>query len=206
MRSLDISSRRTKFLNAINVPSLEEWIHNTKDDPLPVMAMVSLLQRSGCCLKILDLQHISAPPDDLSILFQAMPSLERLQLEFKSVTNADGVMDDILARIFNSPSGNSTVPSEEASRESFLPRLRVMKCTTSCTTAGFSWNHIPQLYRQGHRRSLTFKSAAEESHISDETALQLLMLIDEGVDLQILDETTEKGGDFLENFRKRCSL
>jgi hypothetical protein len=82
-----------------------------------------------------------------------------------------------------------------------------MKCTTSCTTAPFSWNRIPQLYRQGHRRSLTLKSAAEESHISDEIALQLLKLIDEGVDLQILDETTEGGGDFLENFRKRvCSL
>jgi hypothetical protein len=33
----------------------------------------------------------------------------------------------------------------------------------------------------------------------DETALQLLQLVDEGVDLQISDQSI--GGDFLENFR-----
>jgi len=54
----------------------------------------------------------------------------------------------------------------------------------------FSWDRIPQLYHQGYRRSLTLRSAAEESHISDDTALQLLELTDEGVNLQILDKTT----------------
>jgi len=207
--SLNFTSRGTKFLDAINVPSLEEWVQNTDGGPLSVTAMVSLLERSGCCLKILSLQHISAPPDNLSILFEAMPSLERLQLHFYSVKNADGVMDDILARIFNSPPGNSTIPSEEASRESFLPHLQFMECIplSYATFAPFSWNHIPQLYRQGHRRSLTLRSTADESHISDGTALQLLKLIDEGVDLQICDKTTKGGGDFLENFRKKlCSL
>jgi hypothetical protein len=83
-----------------------------------------------------------------------------------------------------------------------------MECITSfAKSPPFSWNHIPQLYRQGHRRSLTLKSAAKESHITDETALQLLKLTDEGVDLQIHDRTTNAGGDFLHNFRKRfCSL
>ena len=46
-------------------------------------------------------------------------------------------------------------------------------------------------------------SAAKESHISDDTALQLLKLTNEGVDLQIFVRTTEEGGNFLENFRKR---
>ena len=166
LRSLNCSYSGTRFLEAINVPSLEEWVHNTEGDPLPVTAMVSLLKRSGCCLKILNLLNISTPSDDLSILFQAMPSLERLQLDFWSVKNTDGVINDILARIFNSPSksGNSTISSEDASRESFLPRLQFMECITSCGTAPFSWNHIPQLYRQGHRRSLTLKSTAKESH------------------------------------------
>ena len=50
------------------------------------------------------------------------------------------------------------------------------------------------------------KSSANGSHITDETALQLLNLTNEGVDLQILDIMTEGGGDFLENFRKEvCS-
>ena len=202
LRSLDSSSTGTRFLEAINVPSLEEWTHS---GPLPMTAMVSLLKRSGCCLKILNLRNISAPPDDLSNLFQAMPSVERLRLHFRL---PNGIMDDILARIFNSPPGNSTIPSEDASHESFLPYLQFMECTTFDGTEPFSWNRIPRFYRQGHRRSLTLKSAAKESHISDDTALQLLKLTDEGVDLQILDTTpTKVGGNFLENFRKRvCSL
>jgi hypothetical protein len=113
-------------------------------------------------------------------------------------------MDDILARIFNSSPCNSTIPSEEASRQSFLPLLQVLECMPSFTMfAAFSWNRIPQLYGQGHRRSLALKSAAEESHISDDTALQLLKLTDEGMNLQIFDRITKGGGDFLENFRKR---
>ena len=201
LRSLDISYGGTTFLDAINVPSLEEWIHNTEGAPLPLAAMVSLIQRSGCCLKILNLKHISELPDDLFILFQAMLSLEHLQLHFRSVRNPQGVMDDILARIFNSPPANSAIPEETFSK-TFLPRLQFMEIRT-LATAPFSWNHLPQLYRQGHCRSLTLKSAAKESHISDDTALELLKLTDEGVDLQILDTTTRAGGDFLENFRKK---
>jgi hypothetical protein len=208
LRSLNSSCSGTRFLEAINVPSLKEWTHSAQSVlPLPVAAMVSLLKRSGCCLKILNLQHISPPRDDLSLLFEAMPSLERLKLDFWSVKNADGVMDNTLARIFNSPSGNSTYPSEDASCEYFLPCIQFVECTTYCGAALFSWNHIPQLYRQGHRRSLMLKSAAKESHISDEIALELLKLTDEGVDLQILDTTRRAGGDFLENFRKKvCGL
>jgi len=185
LRSLNSSYSGTGFLEAINVPSLEEWTHSTEDEPLPVTAMVSLLKRSGCCLKIVNLQHVLVPPGDLSVLFQAMPSLERLRLQFWSVKNADGVMDDFLAQIF--------IPLEDDSCESFLPCLQFMEYIAGCgtVTAPFSWNHVPQLYRYGHRRSLTLKSAAKESHISDKTALQLLKLVNEGVDLQILDTTTQ---------------
>ena len=207
LRSLKFLSQGTKFLDAINVPSLQEWTHNVDGGTLPVTAMVSLLKRSGCCLKILNLQHISAPFNDLLILFQGVPSLEHLRIHFCSVQHSDGVMDDILARIFNSPPDNSTIQSEAARRESFLPRLQFMEYVSISRYAPFSWDHIPELYRQGHRRSLTLKSAAKASHITDETALQLLELADEGVDLQIRDQTTRGGGDFLENFRKKvCSL
>ena len=207
LRSLNSLHSGTQFLEAINVPSLEEWTHSTMGGPLPVTAMVSLLKRSGSCLKVVNLRSIPAPSDDLSNLFQAMPSLERLKLHFCLVKNAIGVMDNILARIFNSPSSASTIPSEDASHESFLPHLQFMESTTSYGKAPFSWNHIPQLYRKGYRRSLTLKSTAKESHISDETALQLLKLTGEGVDLQIIDTTTRAHRDFLENFRKKvCSL
>ena len=41
---LDFTSRGTKFLEVINIPSLEEWIQNSDGSPLPVTAMVSLLE------------------------------------------------------------------------------------------------------------------------------------------------------------------
>jgi len=65
----------------------------------------------------------------------------------------------------------------------------------------FSWDRIPQLYRLGHKRSLTLKCSTRESRISDEISMALLELVDKGVNFQILD--TFDGGDFLENFRKR---
>ena len=207
LRSLNSSYSGTRLLDAINVPSLEEWTQNCILGPLQVTAMASLLKRSRCCLKILNLQQLSALPGDLSILLEAIPSLEQLRFHFWAVLGPDGAMDDLFARIFNSPLSNSTLPSEEATCESFLPRLQFMECTSSFKVfILFSWDRIPRLYRQGHRRSLTLKSTAKESQISDETALQLLKLTDEGVDLQILDKTTRMGGDFLENFRKRMGM
>lgn len=49
--------------------------------------------------------------------------------------------------------------------------------------------------------SLTLKSWAHKSHISDETALELLHLIEEGLDLKIYDLETSR--DFFEHFRDR---
>ena len=49
--------------------------------------------------------------------------------------------------------------------------------------------------------SLTLKSWAHKSHISDENALELLHLIEEGADLQIYDLETSR--DFFTNFRDR---
>jgi hypothetical protein len=78
-----------------------------------------------------------------------------------------------------------------------------MQCSTDQLRAPFSWDSIPELYRRGYRRSVTLKAFATHADITDETALQLLQLTEEGVDLQIVDLTM--GGDFLQNFRKRCA-
>ena len=183
----------TKFLNAINVPALEEWKHHADGDPSPITTMASLLTRSGCCLKMLDL-YLSAPSDrdNLPILLQAIPSLECLQLKFRP-------NDDIFDRIFRLPADGSIIPLADASRKTFLPCLQFMGCTEP-----FSWDRVPQLYRQGHRRSLTLKSPINRSLISDKSAMELLELVDEGAKFQIID--TSESGDFLENFRKRRKL
>ena len=52
--------------------------------------------------------------------------------------------------------------------------------------APFSWDRIPQDFSQGHRRSLTLKSAVFKIYITAETALQLVQIVDEGVHLQIV--------------------
>jgi hypothetical protein len=191
LRILLTGSGVTKFLNKINIPSLEEWNHHADSHPSHLLTtMVSLLTRSGCCLKRLDL-YLSAPSDrdDLPILLQTMPSLERLRLSFRP-------NDDIFDRIFHSPADGSIISLGNASRETFLPRLQFMECTEPC-----SWDRVPQLYRQGDRRSLTLEFPTDRSQTSDETAMELLELVDEGAKFQIID--TAENGDFLEIFRKR---
>jgi hypothetical protein len=195
IRSLDLSDETAKFLNMIKTPALEEWTHFPKDR-LPVDAMVSLITRSGCCLKILNLKHISARSQDLPTLFRAMPSLERLQITSRT-RNVNNVMDDILVQIFRSPPDKSAIPVDP-NHDTLLPRLRFLECKTR-----FSWDRVPQLYRQGHRHSLTLKSPTNRSQTSDETAMELLKLVDEGAKFVISDSV--KGGDFLANLRKRIT-
>ena len=195
VRSLDLSINAAKFLDMITVPALEEWTH-FPEGRLPVNAMVSLIKRSGCCLKIMNLENISSRSQNLPTLFEAMPSLERLQIEFRT-RNVNDVMDDILVRIFRSPPDKSAIPAD-ASHHMLLPRLQFMECKTP-----FSWDRIPQLYRQGHRHSLMLKSSTNRSQTGDETAMGLLELVDEGAKFLISDNV--EGGDFLANLRKRIT-
>jgi hypothetical protein len=189
LRILVTPHEATKFLDAIVVPALEEWTHDGDSDPSLVTTMVSLLKRSGCCLKVLDFTGAS---DDLPILLQAIPSLERLQLKYQ----LSDVLHDIFDRIFRSPVDGSIIPLGDTGREPFLPRLQFMEYETP-----FSWDRVPQLYRQGDRHSLTLKFPTDMLETSDETAMELLKLVDEGAKFQIVD--TFHGGDFLENFRNK---
>jgi len=194
----------TNFLDAITLPRLEilsQDMSNTKH--LPMEAMLSFLNRSGCSLKVLKLEAISPQSTGLRSLLQRLPSLEWLQLLFKWGFQNTTVMDEILTHIFDPAAGDSDVLVPDVTREPFLPRLQFLECLTESGVAPFSWDRIPQLYRQGHRWSLALRSAAFPSHITDETALQLLQLVDEGVGLEI--HARPKGGDFLTNFRHRIS-
>ena len=191
LRILGTSHGATKFLSAIVVPALEEWTHYAHGDPSFVTTMVSLFTRSGCCLKMLDLSTAS---DDLPILLQAIPSLERLQLRYQP----SDVLHDIFDRIFRSLADRGVIPLGDTDHETFLPCLQFMEYAKT-----FSWDRIPHLYRQGNRHSLTLKFPTNRSQTSDETATELLKLVDEGAKFQILD--TFDGGDFLANFRA-CSV
>jgi hypothetical protein len=201
LRSITLTGDIEDFLEAIALPSLEEWTQSIEGENLPVAAMVSLFKRSGCHLKVLDLADF---PDDsraLNILLQAMPSLERIELTFDwRVSNISTIMDDVLARIFHPAPDSSNISVEEPTHQSFLPRLQYMCCKSPELVDPFSWERIPQLYR-GHRRSLVVNTVVNKADITDETAFQLLQLADEGLDLQIFDASM--GGYFLDIFRKR---
>jgi hypothetical protein len=169
---------------------------------LPVADMVSFFKRSGCCLKVLHLTSLTFYSKGLNTLLQAIPTLERIHLSFDNeFGGVNDMMDDILARIFRPGPGSGIIMVEGHTPESFLPHLQFMECSTLFRDPLFSWDRILQLYRQGHRRSLALKTIVKKPNITDETALQLLQLADEGLNLQIFDISIR--GCFLENFRKR---
>jgi len=198
LRSLKVTDYYIEdFLSAITLPSLEEWTQTLAGAYRPVETMLYLLEQSGCYLKVLNLERVPPRPSEdfegLNMLFEAMPSLEHIELSFESACYYN--MDDILTRIFH--------PPEDPAPASFLPCLQSMHCI--CISYGncppFSWDRIPELYHQSHRQSLALKSTFEVPCISDDTALQLLQLTDEGVDLQIID--SDGGRELLKYFRER---
>ena len=136
--------------------------------------MVSLLQHSGCNLKILNLVCVPLTSTNFRLLLQAIPSLEYLKLYISQDQSHKGEMDDIFTQIFCSPFVTSAIPLEETTRKLFLPCLQFLYCAgDNVKLAPFSWDHIPQLYYQGHRHSLTLESIVYESHISDDVVHQL---------------------------------
>jgi len=204
LRSLRLSTSYDikDFLEALNLPSLEEWTQDVHSQELPVAATLSLFERSGCRLKVLHLTTLPHDLEGLTTLLQAIPSLERLRLSFRHGLGVNIMMDDILARIFRPAPGSSNSSGDDPASGSFLPLLQFMECTTLGRYAPFTWDRIPQLYRQGHQRSLTLSSVVHKLDITDETALQLLELTDEGLDLQIFD-LSMGGCNFLKKFRER---
>jgi hypothetical protein len=152
LRSLDLSTFYVKdVVDAINLPSLDEWTQNLGIQSQPVATMLSFLKRSGCCLKVLNLDNICHSSDILSTLLQEIPSLERIRLSYNSVYRGKDVMNDVLSRIFD------PVP-EDCTPGSFLPHLKFIECKMEDKEAPFSWSSIPKFYHNSHRRSLTLKA------------------------------------------------
>ena len=60
-----------------------------------VVAMLSLLEHSGCCLKVLNLDELHPPFKDLDTLLESIPSLECIWLS--SILHRGGnIVFDIL--------------------------------------------------------------------------------------------------------------
>jgi hypothetical protein len=201
LRLLDLSGEHSeKLLEAISLPCLEEWTMYMGYSGNIAAAMLSLLKRSDCRLKVLNLDELHPPSEDLDALLESVPSLERIRLSSMFYSGGDIVLD-ILSRIFCSVSGSSDISGETPTSECFLPHLQFIECRSDKLITPFSWDSIPELYRRDHQRSLTLKAFATHADIPDKTALQLLQFAEAGADFQIVDLSA--GGDFLQNFRKR---
>ena len=108
-------------------------------------------------------------------------------------------MDKIVTRIFYSVPGDN-ISVEDRVHEFFLPHLQFIEVKMDNTGTPLSWASLLKSCREGHRRSITLRVLVRKSDLSDDLAVQLLQLTDEGVDLQIIDKVT---GDLLEDFRNR---
>lgn len=200
LRSLNTCYSSRDIFNVISFPSLEEWVHNMNmgNGQHDCASMISFLDRSNCFLKILDFQ--GDIPEDLPDFLQATPFLESLCLPFAFTVEDTAIMDDIFTRMSRSTPVSSV---EGTASGSFLPHLQYIECGAIDDIFPFTWALIPQLYHQGHRRSLTLEcraGGAYESQISDETALELLQLVEEGVALQIYSRDEK---DLLKKLRKK---
>jgi hypothetical protein len=200
LRSLNTNYNTESLFYVINAPSLEEWTHDLSDIQNDCPDLISLLETSNCFLKVLKLK--GNLPDDLCDLLQATPFLERLYLPFSWPT-CTAKLDDMFTRMSGTTLDSDVSSVEGAALGSFLPHLRFLECRASPnpTIYSFTWDLIPHLYHQGHRWSLTLDFWVHESVISDETALQLLQLVEEGADLRICEVDTKR--DLLKKFRKR---
>ncbi|KIM39383.1 hypothetical protein M413DRAFT_198594 [Hebeloma cylindrosporum] len=204
LRSLDLLTVYPEnFLDVINLPSLEEWSMDMGFGSA-VAAMQSFLTRSGCHLRVLNLDRLGYSSKNIESLLEQIPTLERLRLSSMWKYGDGDVPYDILTRIFWAVPSSRNIRRGNPTHEPFLPRLQVVECTTDESFLSFSWDDIPRLYSRGHRRSVTLKAFATHSDMTDETALRLLRLTEEGVDLEIGDLT--ESGDFLQNFRKRMCV
>jgi len=128
LRSLNLETRNLEnILDAITLPSLKEWTQKTYGGGLPVAAIISFLERSGCPLKVLNLYTVPPPRAvDLITLLQAFHSLEHLCLRFRDGVYPATVMDDILTRIFRPVPGSNDI-WVDASIDSFLPNLQYVE-------------------------------------------------------------------------------
>jgi len=199
LRSFEVSPgyRLQSVLEALNLPSLEEWTIDVGLGHTAMAAMQALLKRSGSRLKVLNLHRLHPSSEHLYTLLQSTPSLERMRL-IPFQTSACDFPLEILTQILCPGPGSSDISVGSATSASFLPHLQVIEFVKA---GPFPWGRIQRLCRQGHRRALKLKVSTAQANITDDTALQLLRLTEEGVKLQIVDLTS--GEDFLQNFKKR---
>ena len=158
---------------ALAVPALARLSYAFPGDD-PIDEMISLIRRSSCQVKTLRCDDIAQPRD----LVRLMPSLEEITLGMDSLDDVM-LLDEFLERLSDPPPLDPTNDDHKA----FLPCLRYL-CFEGCQV--FSYDRLYDMLSCSHRKSMVFKAFVVSSLVgTDDVALRLLRLVDEGVDLSI---------------------
>jgi hypothetical protein len=174
------------FIEALELPSLEEYYLESVGSDIAVDNVVSLLNRSGCRLKQLWLLLDGRPVlEDLIKLLDVVPCLQTLRLEFW----CPSFMDDFLQRLSLSLPVAGNIPG-------FLPRLQSLVLFSREVSL---WSCIPHIYSWPHRKLLSLEIDTDLTIlIDDDTLHKILHLINEGINIRIL----ERGEDYLRQFKQ----
>ena len=174
-----------KIINSLELPSLESWsIEAVESEENVVDIMTSLLQRSGCSLKTLNMVQDRAPAvEDFERLLQAAPCLQHLSVHFYN--SATPVMDNILERI-----SESALPQIQTGPTSgFLSDLQSLQLTGHELSA---WACIPLIFRLPHRKLLDLYISMHFVTIGDDVLGELVQLVGQGIKLRIYDRANNR--------------
>jgi hypothetical protein len=188
-----------QIIDYMELPCLEEWSYMGKSWRIPLVNLLSLLERSSCHLKVVKISALDPSCiDDFRAFLEAIPSLEHLSFSL-GLSNGQSTLNNILDRLCNSvPSGTSM--TESASQ--FLPHLRTSDI--GANNVPFSWDRVLAIFRSSNRGSLSMKFTFLNIHIEqieDVVAHQLLQLVDEGRNLCITRKDV-KELDFIQELRE----
>jgi len=179
-----------RFIDALELPSLKEYHFKSVTNNIATDSVVSLLNRSGSCLKKLSLLLDGRPVlEDLVKLLNAIPSVQTLQLEFVS-NFCVHFIDHLLQRL------SSSLPVLAGNKPGFLPQLQSLVIFSQGVSM---WHCIPQIYSWPHRKLLSLEvDTIPTVLIDDDTLHKILQLIDDGINIRIFSDRQ----DYLEQFKQ----
>jgi len=188
-----------EIIDCMELPGLEEWSYMGKSWRIPLVSLLSLLERSSCHLKVVKISGLDPSRiDDFRTFLEAIPSLKHLSFSL-GLSKGQSTLNNILDRLCNAPPSGTSM-TETATQ--FLPHLRTIDI--GANGVPFSWDRIPATFRSPNRGSLSMKFTflnTRIERIENVVAHQILQLVDEGRNLCITRLKDVKELDFIQKLR-----
>ena len=171
------------FLGLIELPSLEEYGYHSNQGYILANSVVSLLNRSGCCLKVLNLELEARGPamEDINKLLGAVPYLQEFQLKLRRPGRITAfIMDDLFIQLSSSP------PVLEGGAPGLLPDLKSLKLYFG---EGYMFDCIPDIFSWPHRRLLSLQvDGSRKMVFNDDILHKIPKLINQGFKIRIFED------------------